>query len=130
MFKVLIIEDNAILRENTVELLELSGYKVFTASNGREGFVSANFNKPDVILCDIVMPESGGLAFLSLVKKESSTHDIPLIFFSAGSAPLSVTKGIEQGADEYLSKPFSDEDLLSMIRRCCLLHVDREKAKL
>lgn len=118
MKRVLVIEDNMAIRENTAELLELAHYNVLTASNGKTGFEKAKAIHPDVIICDVMMPETDGLGFLKLAKNDTSTSHIPLIFFSAGSAPPSVRKNIEHGADIYLSKPFDDEDLLSAVAHC------------
>jgi len=115
---ILVIEDNVEVRENTAELLELSGYKVVTANNGKAGFEKTKTNRPDVIICDVLMPETDGLGFLRLAKSDRKTSKIPLIFFSAGSAPPAVRKNIEQGADVYLRKPFTDDDLLGAVERC------------
>lgn len=114
---VLVIENHREIRENTSEILELAGYKVLTACNGEEGFAMAEKNIPDVILCDILMPETHGSNFLKLVKAEKETRHIPLIFLSADTAPLEVRKGLVQGADEYLCKPFSSEELLDAVER-------------
>lgn len=115
---ILVIEDNPEVRENTAELLELSGYQVLTASNGKAGFEKTRINRPDVIICDVMMPETDGLGFLRLAKSDQTTSGIPLIFFSAGSAPPAVRKNIEQGADVYLRKPFTDNDLLGAVEKC------------
>lgn len=115
---LLVIEDNSFIRENTAELLELAGYKVEVARNGQEGFKQTMHHRPDLILCDALMPQTDGLGFLKLVKKENSIHKIPLIFFSAGSAPLAVLKGLEQGGNAYLPKPFTVEELLSTVEAC------------
>ena len=118
MRSVLVIEDNLEIRENTAELLELSGYNVHTAHNGQEGFEEVQNYHPDVIICDIMMPGTDGLGFLKLIKNETNTSKIPLIFFSADSAPTSVRKSIELGSDEYLRKPFTEEELLESVERC------------
>ena len=115
---ILVIEDNTEVRENTAELLELSGYKVLTAKNGKNGFEKTRSSRPDLVICDVVMPETDGLGFLHLAKNDLSTSTIPLIFFSAGSAPSAVRKNIEQGADIYLRKPFTNEDLLEAVEKC------------
>ena len=117
MKTVLIIEDNLELRENTAELLEFEGYQVVTAKNGKQGYKMVKDNPPDLIVCDVLMAESDGLSFLKMLKADQATADLPLIFFSAGSAPNSIIKGIEQGADEYLSKPFTDIELLTAVKR-------------
>jgi len=115
---ILVIEDNIEVRENTAELLELSGYSVLTANNGKSGFEKVKSKHPDIIICDVMMPETDGLEFLKLVKGSESTSEIPLIFFSADSGPVAVRKKIEQGADVYLRKPFTDEDLLQAVDTC------------
>lgn len=116
--KILVIESDLAIRENTAELLELSGYEVLTAENGKIGFDIAKTDKPDVIICDLLMPVSDGRAFFKLAKGEKSTADIPLIFFSEGSAPDEVKRGVIKGADEYLRKPFTNKDLLITVARC------------
>ncbi|HXU27850.1 MAG TPA: response regulator [Bacteroidia bacterium] len=115
MKSVLVIEDNLELRENTAELLELAGYQVFTAENGKTGFEQALYNHPDVIVCDIAMPVWDGSFFLQEIKKEDSTKEIPLIFFSAGSAPPAIRRDIEAGGSRYISKPFSNDELLNAV---------------
>ncbi len=114
---VLVIEDNSVLRENTAELLSLNGYAVVAAANGLEGYKMTKKSKPNIILCDIMMPETDGKGFLKLVKQDKTTCSIPLIFFSAGSAPIEVKNGLVQGADEYLSKPFTEDELMRAVNR-------------
>lgn len=116
--RVLVIENDAAIRENTAELLELDGYQALTAENGKTGFEIAKVDRPDVIICDILMPMSDGRAFFKMVKGEESTAGIPLIFFSADSRPDDVRKGITKGADEYLRKPFTRKDLLGAVSKC------------
>lgn len=118
MKRILVIEDNTEVRENTAELLELSGYEVLTAKNGKSGFEKTLSSLPDLVICDVLMPETDGLGFLHLAKSDLATSKIPLIFFSAGSAPAAVRKNIEQGADVYLLKPFTDDDLLGAVEKC------------
>jgi CheY-like chemotaxis protein len=118
MKTVLIVEDDMAIRENTAELLELEGYKVLTAENGKTGFEIAKKSKPFVVICDIMMPDTDGRAFLNLVKGEESTAGIPLIFFSADSAADEVKRGRTKRADEYLRKPFTQKELLSAVARC------------
>lgn len=117
MKSVLVIDDNNEIRENTAELLSCHGYSVITAKNGKEGFNQALLQKPDVIICDIMMPDSDGRAFFKLVKSDASTRFIPLVFFSADSGPDEVKKGLIKGADKYLAKPFTEEDLLDTVER-------------
>jgi CheY-like chemotaxis protein len=113
--KILIIEDNDEIRENTAELLELHHYDVFTAEEGGEGFEMAKKHEPDVILCDIMMPETDGRKFLRLARSDKAVRDIPLVFFSAGTASPEVQKLLAKAANGFLKKPFTEEELLSAI---------------
>ncbi|MEP6279742.1 MAG: response regulator, partial [Nonlabens ulvanivorans] len=115
MKKILIIEDDAALRENTAELLELSDFEVITAANGRLGIEQAQNNKPDVIVCDIMMPEVDGYGVLEALSLDVSTNQIPFIFLSARTDHKEVRKGMDLGADDYLTKPFEEEELLNAI---------------
>lgn len=117
MKKILVIEDNTEIRENTVEMLELNNYKVFSAKNGNMGFQLAKKNKPDVILCDMMMPDTDGREFLQLAKNHVVVRKIPLIFFSAGSPLPEIKKRLIKEADGYLEKPFAEEELLHAIER-------------
>jgi CRP-like cAMP-binding protein/CheY-like chemotaxis protein len=113
--KILIIEDNNDIRENVIEILELAGYNVFEASNGRTGVELAVKNIPDVILCDIMMPELDGYGVLYMLNKNPVTAAIPFIFLTAKAERVDLRKGMEMGADDYLTKPFDDMELLSAI---------------
>ncbi|HEX8020365.1 response regulator [Mucilaginibacter sp.] len=113
--KILIIEDNNDIRENVVEILELAGYNVFEANNGRTGVDLAVKNIPDVILCDIMMPELDGYGVLYMLNKKPVTASIPFIFLTAKAERVDLRKGMEMGADDYLTKPFDDMELLSAI---------------
>jgi len=113
--KVLIIEDNNDIRENVVEILELAGYQVFAANNGKAGVEMAQQNMPDIILCDIMMPELDGYGVLYLVNKNPAMAAIPFIFLTAKAERVDLRKGMEMGADDYLTKPFDDMDLLNAI---------------
>ena len=115
MSKILVIEDNKEIRENTAEILELNGYNVLTAENGNVGFALAKNHTPDLILCDIMMPETDGRAFLKLAKGEFGVRNIPIVFFSAGSSP-ELQKELIDGKNKYLKKPFTAEDLLVIIK--------------
>lgn len=113
--RVLIIEDNQDIRESTAEILELAGYIVFTANNGRQGVELAQSRLPDIILCDIMMPELDGYGVLYLLNKNKETAHIPFIFLTAKSERADMRKGMEMGADDYLTKPFGDLELLNAI---------------
>lgn len=115
MKKVLIIEDNNDIRDNVVEILALAGYEVFEANNGKKGVDLAVNNKPDIILCDIMMPELDGYGVLYLLNKNPETNAIPFIFLTAKAERVDLRKGMEMGADDYLTKPFDDMELLNAI---------------
>jgi CRP-like cAMP-binding protein/CheY-like chemotaxis protein len=113
--RVLIIEDNNDIRESTAEILELAGYKVAQADNGKTGVDMALQNKPDIILCDIMMPEVDGYGVLFLLSKNPETATIPFVFLTAKAERIDFRKGMEMGADDYLTKPFDDIELLNAI---------------
>lgn len=113
--KVLIIEDNDDIRESTAEVLELAGYQTLTAKNGKAGVDLAINHIPDVILCDIMMPELDGYGVLYLLGKNPETANIPFIFITAKTERADMRKGMEMGADDYLTKPFDDIELFKAI---------------
>ena len=112
---VLVIDDNADIRENTAEILDLAGYKTFTAENGKRGVDLAIKEKPSVIVCDIMMPELDGYGVLHLLRKNPGTQNIPFIFLTAKTERTDFRKGMEMGADDYITKPFDDIELLNAI---------------
>jgi CRP-like cAMP-binding protein/FixJ family two-component response regulator len=112
---ILIIDDSTDVRENTNELLELAGYKTFTAINGKEGLEIAKKNKPDLILCDIMMPELDGYGVLRALENMPEMVGIPFIFFTAKTGKKDFRKGMDLGADDYLTKPFTGDDLLRVV---------------
>ncbi|WP_036153967.1 response regulator [Maribacter forsetii] len=115
MKRILLIEDDKALRENTEELLELSGYTVLTAPNGKIGIDAAIENLPDIIICDIMMPVVDGYGVLENLSNNEKTKQIPFIFLSAKTEHKEIRKGMDLGADDYLTKPFEEEDLMSAI---------------
>jgi CheY-like chemotaxis protein len=115
MKTILIIEDNKEVRENTSEILELANYKTLTAENGKIGADLAKKNKPDLIICDIMMPELDGYGVLHILSKDPSTASIPFIFLTAKSEKEDFRKGMKLGADDYLTKPFDDLELMNAI---------------
>jgi CRP-like cAMP-binding protein/CheY-like chemotaxis protein len=115
MKTILVIDDNTEIRENTVEILALAGYNTFAAENGKKGVELAIKLKPDMIVCDIMMPELDGYGVLHLVKKNPDTQHIPFIFLTAKAERSDFRKGMEMGADDYISKPFDDIELLNAI---------------
>jgi CRP-like cAMP-binding protein/CheY-like chemotaxis protein len=113
--KILLIEDNAEVRENTTEILELAGYYVVAAANGKVGVELAQKESADLIICDIMMPELDGYGVLHILNKNSETAGIPFIFLTAKTEKTDIRKGMNLGADDYLTKPFDDTDLLNAI---------------
>ena len=115
MKKILLIEDNLEVRENTEEILSLANYNVLTAPNGKIGVELAQQEKPDLIICDIMMPELDGYGVLHILSKKDETARIPFIFLTAKTEKTDIRKGMALGADDYLTKPFDDTDLLNAI---------------
>ncbi|MBX2922758.1 MAG: response regulator [Chitinophagaceae bacterium] len=112
---ILIIDDNNELRENTAELLSLGGYKTITAENGKKGVSMILNEKPDLVVCDIMMPELDGYGVLHLVRKNPEMENIPFIFLTAKTERGDFRKGMEMGADDYLTKPFEEHELMNAI---------------
>lgn len=113
--KILLIEDDEAIRENTAEILELANYEVTTAENGKVGVRKSKEVKPDLIICDIMMPELDGYGVLYLLGKDPETSTIPFIFLTAKTEKSDRRKGMMMGADDYLTKPFEEMDLLNAI---------------
>jgi DNA-binding response OmpR family regulator len=115
MIKVLLVEDNNDIRENTAEILELANYSVVTAINGKDGFEKAVKEKPDLIICDIMMPVLDGYGLLHLLVKNEELRGIPFIFLTAKSERSDQRKGMEMGADDFITKPFTEIEILNAI---------------
>ena len=115
MKKVLLIEDNQDVRENTADILELENYDVITAENGKIGVEKALKHIPDIIICDIMMPVLDGYGVFEILSKNSKTASIPFIYLTAKSEKIDVRKGMNLGADDYLTKPFEEDELLEAI---------------
>ena len=115
MKTILLIEDDADMRDNTAEILELAGYTVVTAENGRRGVEMARNHAPDLVVCDIMMPELDGYGVLHMLGLNPATAEIPFIFLSAKAERGDVRKGMELGADDYLTKPFEENELLNAV---------------
>jgi CRP-like cAMP-binding protein/CheY-like chemotaxis protein len=115
MKKILIIEDNQDVRENTAEILELSNYEVLTAENGKVGVKLASEQLPDLIVCDVMMPELDGFGVLRILSQNPITSHIPFIFLTAKTEKSDFRKGMSMGADDYITKPFDDVELLNAI---------------
>lgn len=113
--KVLIIEDHDALRANVSEILRMALYTVIEADNGKEGVKMALEYRPDIILCDIMMPELDGYGVLYMLGKHVETSSIPFIFLTAKAEHGDLRKGMELGADDYLIKPFDGIELLNAV---------------
>ncbi|QNE38147.1 response regulator [Hymenobacter sp. NBH84] len=115
MKTILLIEDNEALRENTAEILELAGYAVVTAENGKVGVEQALATKPDLVICDIMMPVLDGYGVLHIFNQNPQLSGVPFIFLTAKTERTDLRRGMELGADDYLTKPFDETELLSAI---------------
>lgn len=115
MYTILLIEDNEDIRENTADILRLSNYIVETASNGKEGVEAAIRNPPNLIICDIAMPELDGYGVLYAIGKMEALKTTPFIFLTAKSNREDFRKGMQLGADDYLTKPFEAWELLTAV---------------
>lgn len=117
MKTILIIEDNEAIRENTVELLEMMGFDVVSAIDGQDGFKKVQQNKPDLIFCDILMPQLDGYGLLSMLQADETQRMVPFYFLTAKSEPFDRHKAMAMGATGYITKPFGEEELLSCLSR-------------
>jgi len=115
MKTILLIEDNDEIRENTAEILELAMYNVYTAPNGKAGVEKAIDVKPDLIICDIMMPQLDGYGVLHAIQKQDNIKNTPFIFLTAKTERNDMRKGMELGADDYITKPFDATELLNAI---------------
>lgn len=116
MKRILVIEDNPEVRENLTEILELSGYTVEEAENGKAGVEKALTSPPDLILCDVMMPELDGFGVLQILSKKSTTSAVPFIFLTAKTEKEDLRRGMNLGADDYLTKPIYKDELLQVIQ--------------
>ncbi|HTA83230.1 MAG TPA: response regulator [Bacteroidia bacterium] len=115
MSKILLIEDNTEMRENTSEILNFANHVVVTAENGRVGVEKAKRENPDLIICDVMMPDMDGYEVLEVLSKNPETAGVPFIFLTAKADKSDVRKGMNLGADDYLTKPFDEKELISAI---------------
>jgi diguanylate cyclase (GGDEF)-like protein len=115
MKKILVIEDEEFVRENIVELLDAEGFEVIGAEDGRMGLNLAKAMVPDLILCDVMMPELDGYGVLTALRQDSILATVPFIFLTAKAAKADLRQGMELGADDYLTKPFTRAELLGAI---------------
>ncbi len=116
MKRILLIEDNPEVRENLSEILELSGFAVEEAENGKIGVEKALNSPPDLILCDVMMPELDGFGVLQILSKKSATAGVPFIFLTAKTEREDFRRGMNLGADDYLTKPIYKDELLQVVQ--------------
>lgn len=116
MKKILVIEDDSGIRDSICQILETEGYRVVSAENGSLGVKLAFEAEPDIILCDVVMPEMDGYAVIQKIRSNPSTDTTPFVFLTGKSDPVEIRKGMNLGADDYLYKPFTVDELISAVR--------------
>lgn len=127
MPKILVIEDEESVRENLLDLLAAEDFETIAAANGRIGINLAISEIPDLILCDMMMPEVDGYGVLTALRQDPSTATIPFIFLTAKSAKADFRQGMDMGADDYLTKPFTRAELLSAIMNRLEKHATLKK---
>ena len=114
---ILLIEDNEPIRENTAELLELADFEVQTTNNGKDGLEAISKRIPDLILCDIAMPQMDGYEFLKASREAFGLTSTPFIFLTAYSEKNDIDAGMQLGATAYMVKPFDADELINLIRK-------------
>jgi CheY-like chemotaxis protein len=115
MKSILVIDDIIEMRENITEILQLAPYAVVQAANGKEGIERARQSRPDLILCDVMMPELDGFGVLHILRKDPDLADVPFIFLTAKVEQADFRFGMNLGANDYLTKPFDDLTLLNAV---------------
>ena len=115
MTKILVIEDNDDVREEIVDILRLEGFEVRDAENGRLGLALLREWGPDLVVCDVMMPELDGYATLEAIRCDPATASVLFLCLTARAEPNDVQKAVELGADDYLTKPFTTDELLASI---------------
>lgn len=113
--KILVIEDEDLVREGIVLILQVNGYEVYTAENGRKGVEIALKVIPDMIISDIMMPELDGYGVVEALRSNKSTSTIPFLFLSAKADKSDIRQGMNLGADDYLTKPFEIDELIESV---------------
>jgi DNA-binding NarL/FixJ family response regulator len=115
MKRILLIEDQPVMRRNIQTILEMEGFEVAAAENGARGLEAARKNVPDLILCDVMMPELDGYGVLTALRQDERTATIPFIFLTAKGEKTDLRTGMNLGADDYLAKPVSSDELVAAI---------------
>jgi len=114
---VLVIEDEAPLRANLARILSAEGYQVVVAADGDEGVQRVRETRPDAVICDILMPRLDGFGVLAALRSRPETAAIPFIFLTASADKVDLARGLQSGANEYVTKPFKIADLLAAVKR-------------
>jgi DNA-binding NarL/FixJ family response regulator len=114
--KILVIEDQAAMRRNIALLLQMEGYEVVSAENGRLGLELARQSRPDLILCDVMMPEMDGYSVVQALRQDPEHATVPFVFLTAKSDRADLRVGMNFGADDYLTKPVVRDDLLAAVQ--------------
>jgi len=117
MHTLLVIEDEAPLRANLVRILSAEGYRVITAADGDEGLARVLDSRPDAVICDILMPRLDGFGVLTALRSRPETAGIPFLFLTASADKVDLARGLQSGANEYVTKPFKIAELLAAVRR-------------
>jgi DNA-binding NarL/FixJ family response regulator len=115
MKRILLIEDQPVMRRNIQTILEMEGFEVMTADNGKKGLEAARSAPPDLILCDVMMPQLDGYGVLTALRRDEQTATIPFIFLTAKGEKADLRTGMNLGADDYLAKPVSSDELVAAI---------------
>jgi two-component system sensor histidine kinase/response regulator len=118
MKTILVVDDEKTLRLNLCEMLMFEGFNVIEADNGAVAIQLAQAQHPDVIICDVAMPEMDGFEVLRLLKQDSETTKIPVLLLTARAEKASIQYGLEMRATDYLLKPFVFSDVLAKVRAC------------
>ncbi|PYV43795.1 MAG: hypothetical protein DMG06_09200 [Acidobacteria bacterium] len=125
---ILVVEDSPTQAEELQYILEQNGYQVSRATNGKKALEAMNKRKPTIVVSDIMMPEMDGYQLCRRIKEDKQLQDVPVIFLTALSAPMDVVKGLECGADNFITKPYEENYLLSCIQ-CILINGEVRKSR-
>lgn len=117
MATLLVIEDEVPLRANLVRILSAEGYRVLAAADGDEGIRRVREGRPDLVICDILMPLVDGFGVLASLRSQPETAAIPFIFLTASADKEDLARGLRSGANDYVTKPFKIADLLAAVRK-------------
>ena len=127
MKRILLIEDNHSLREEILNVLELEGYEVVTAENGRIGLERLAESVPDLVVCDLMMPDMDGYETIQAIRGNPATQTLPVILLTARDDDTCKAKGMDVGADDYVTKPFKIPDLLRALEAIAKKRTRKER---